>query len=144
VKGVCGTGDMDLFGWDKVPGEDSQKLRDHLVYKMDWTKDAKIKKNDTNTHIIVAKDERLLVLKLNEEKKEVILEIDGVESYKYYLSYGSRTLYEDANEAAIYQMSKTAEMLGANAILGIVLEDIHPPHSIRRYTMVYGTAVIIE
>lgn len=73
----CQTG-WYLFNWDKIPGNDSDKLIEFLKQKfsIDWAKTAKIEKIDDGRTIRVSLDKNYLSLRLNNEKTNVILEID--------------------------------------------------------------------
>ncbi len=65
-----------LFSWDEILGNDSVRL-DFLKQKfsIDWIKTAKIEKTDDRT-IIVSTEKNSLLLKLNNEKTKLNLEID--------------------------------------------------------------------
>jgi chaperonin cofactor prefoldin len=67
-----------VFCWEKVPGEDNQKLLDYLAKSFDFEREkAEIKKIDNDMTIeVLAADNRLL-LKLNEETDRVIMEVNG-------------------------------------------------------------------
>jgi chaperonin cofactor prefoldin len=70
--------DEVVFCWEKVPGEDNQKLLDYLAKSFHFERDkVKIKKIDNDMTIeVLAADTRLL-LKLNEETDRVIMEVNG-------------------------------------------------------------------
>lgn len=57
-----------LFSWDDVPGNDNNRLIDHLVktLNIDWAEDAKIDKSGTGKTITVKKEKNSLELELNE------------------------------------------------------------------------------
>ena len=76
-----------LFSWDDVPGKDGNRLLKHLEdnLKIDWAKNAKIKKNDDGKAITVTKGKNSLMFKLNEEENKVSLEISGGETHEYIL-----------------------------------------------------------
>jgi hypothetical protein len=59
-----------LFSWDDIPGNDSERLVNHLVkdLKIDWAKNAESRKTDDRKTINVTKDRNSLELKL--ERKE--------------------------------------------------------------------------
>jgi hypothetical protein len=77
----------EVFSWDKIPGEDSEKLTKFLAGKfgIGWVNNASIEQNDTGKAIIVSASEtgESLSLKLNDERTEAILEINGVQIDKF-------------------------------------------------------------
>jgi len=76
-----------LFSWDDVPKKDSRQFIDFLEnnLKIDWVKNAKIKKSDNGKTITVTNKENSLKFKLEEDKSKVVLEIDGGGTYEYIL-----------------------------------------------------------
>lgn len=76
-----------LFSWDDIPGNDNRRLLDYLMksLKIDWAKNAEIKKKENGKTIAVTKGENSLKLKLNEKEGKVLLEIVGGKTYKYIL-----------------------------------------------------------
>lgn len=68
----------DLLDWIKIPGNDSLRLIDFLKvkYGIDWVKTAKIEKIDDGKAIRVYTEKKFLLLKLNNEKTKLIIEID--------------------------------------------------------------------
>lgn len=93
---------MYLFSWDDVPGNDSNRLKDHLVktLEIDWAENAEIKKNDTGKTITVNKDENSLKLELDEEKNKVILNISSGKLYEYTFKKenGKLNIYDNIDE----------------------------------------------
>lgn len=69
-----------LFSWDKIPGDDNQKLIEFLIkeFGVCWTKNAEIEKNETGTVVKVFTKENILSLELNDKETEVLLKIDNV------------------------------------------------------------------
>lgn len=67
------------FCWNKIPGEHNKQLIEFLDERLriDWAKNAEIKKIDDNT-ITVSAEKNSLSLILNDEKTKVILEIGGI------------------------------------------------------------------
>ena len=76
-----------MFSWDDVPGNDSERLRKHLVDdpKKDWAKDAEINKSSDGKAIILTKENNSLVFKLDKKENMVTLEINSVKTYEYIL-----------------------------------------------------------
>jgi len=72
-----------LFSWDEIPGKDDERLLEFLKQNFDgnWEM-AKIKKTHNNT-IIVSNEISSLSLKLNNEKTNVNLTINGVRAYEF-------------------------------------------------------------
>ena len=92
-----------LFSWDEIPGNDNNKLIKYLIQKfgIDWVKDGKIEKNDDGKAIIVRTDQKILSLKLNNEKTNVNLEIDDGSTVEFIVKLENSKLniyYYDNNE----------------------------------------------
>ncbi len=66
------------FNWDNIPGNDNGRLIDFLKQKLsiDWLKTAKIEKIDNGKTIRVSTEKNFLLLKLNNEKTKLNIEID--------------------------------------------------------------------
>lgn len=67
-----------LFSWDKIPGNDNEKLIEFLIRKFGvyWVKIAEIEKIDNDKTIRLTTGKRFLSLKLNYEEAKVSIEID--------------------------------------------------------------------
>lgn len=76
-----------LFNWDEIPGKDYEILVEILATKFGivWIKSAEMKKSDDDMTITAITKEKFLSLKRNDEKNEVILEIDGRKRYEFIL-----------------------------------------------------------
>jgi hypothetical protein len=74
-----------LFSWEKVPGNDSERLIEFLMlnFNIEWIKAAKINKNDDGKTIRITNDTNFLSLTLNNEKNNVKLEIDDGRTDKF-------------------------------------------------------------
>ena len=72
--------DKYLFRWGEIPGNDDDRLIDFLkdIFKVEWVKTENINKIDDGKTIIVSNQEKIISLKLNDEKTKVNLEIDGI------------------------------------------------------------------
>jgi hypothetical protein len=85
-----------LFSWDKIPGDDNQKLIEFLIkeFGVCWTKNAEIEKNDTGIVVKVFTKENSLLLELNDKRTEVLLKIDNVRkrSLKAKMRYSTNEL----------------------------------------------------
>lgn len=70
---------VHVFCWEDVPGDDKARLIDFLANNLGikWAKNANIEKSDKDQTIIVSTEANILHLKLNSNKMEVMLEIDG-------------------------------------------------------------------
>jgi hypothetical protein len=79
LKNLC------LFNWNDVPGNDSERLIYHLVttLKIDWAKDAEIKKSDDGKTITVTNGDHSLELELNENEGKVILKTNSEKLREY-------------------------------------------------------------
>jgi hypothetical protein len=73
-----------VFSWDEIPGKDEEVLRKFLTqkFRIDWVKTAKIEKFYGKI-IRVYSEKNSISLKLNDEKTEVILEIDDGRTNKF-------------------------------------------------------------
>ena len=73
-----------VFSWNEIPEEGNRRLKKFLTTKLglDWVKNAEIIKIDDKT-IRISANKNSLLLKLNDEKTEVILEIDGFKKYEF-------------------------------------------------------------
>ncbi|MFZ3382990.1 MAG: ATP-binding protein [Candidatus Methanoperedens sp.] len=69
-----------LFGWDEIPGNDSENLIDFVKKELglDWVMDAKIEKIDNYRTIIISSDKNSLLLKLNDDKTKINLMTEDV------------------------------------------------------------------
>lgn len=69
---------MYLFSWDKIPGNDNERLIKYIKYNfdIDWVKTAKIEKFDGDKTIRVYTEKNSISLRLNDEKTRVSLKID--------------------------------------------------------------------
>lgn len=67
-----------LFGWDKIPGNDSKRLIDFLKerFDIDCVKKENIEKIENDKTIRVSTEQNCLLLKLNDEKTKLYIEID--------------------------------------------------------------------
>ena len=74
-----------LFRWDDIPGKDNVRLLNYLVkIKINWVKNAEIKKSDDGKTITVTKEKNSIRFKL-EKKDKVTLKIDSGKTRKYIL-----------------------------------------------------------
>jgi hypothetical protein len=76
--GECGRIPWDVFCWDEIPGKDNERLKKYLKegVDIDWGKNATIEKIDDKT-IKVFTQIKSLLLKLDDAKGKVVLEING-------------------------------------------------------------------
>lgn len=74
-----------LFSWDEIPGNDSLTLTDFLKKKFDvnWVKTAKIEKIDNDKTIKVSTGQKFILLKLNNEKTKLFIEINDVRTDEF-------------------------------------------------------------
>jgi hypothetical protein len=73
-----------LFSWDEIPGNDSEKLKDFLKmeFRIDWVNTAKIEKINNDKTIKISNGQEFILLKLNNEKTKLYIEIDDVRTYE--------------------------------------------------------------
>ena len=99
VKGQFNS-ELYLFSWEKVPGNDSERLREYLMqnFNIEWIKTAKINKNDDDKTIMIKNDTNFLSLTL--EKNNVNLEINDVRTDKFIVKTknGERNIYSVYSE----------------------------------------------
>lgn len=76
-----------LFSWDDIPGNDSKRLLKFLKedLKIKEIENPKIEKSDDGKAITIAKENNLLIFKLNNKENTVTLEINGRKIYEYIL-----------------------------------------------------------
>lgn len=90
--------DSCLFSWDKVPGNDNAKLIEFLKerFYLQWIKTAKIEKIDGGRIIKIFYEKNSVLLRLNDEKTEVNLIIDNVETYRFIakIEAGDLNIYQ--------------------------------------------------
>ncbi len=67
-----------LFSWNEIPGNDEKGLKQFIEnnYSIDWVNIAKSKKIDNDRTIEISTENNHLLLKLNDKKTKVNLEID--------------------------------------------------------------------
>jgi hypothetical protein len=89
-----------LFSWGNIPGEDNEKLVNHLekCLKLNWVKNADIHKSDDNTTITLTSGKHTLILRL---ENIVLLELGIEETYKYAVQKENGKLNVYNNEARL-------------------------------------------
>ncbi|CEG13187.1 putative DNA ligase (ATP) [groundwater metagenome] len=102
-----------LFNWEDIP-ENNAELIKFLKgdLKIEWIENAKIEKSDDGKVITITKGEKLLIFKLDEEEKKIILEVRGGEKQEYILK-------KDRVDLKIYKIEKihTEDIESFNKIL---------------------------
>ncbi len=87
-----------LFAWADITGKDSKCFREHLEedLKINWAKDAKIKKIDEE-NICVTNGENSLILTISKRENKVILRRNNEKPYEYILKNeeGKFNIYDD-------------------------------------------------
>ncbi len=104
-----------LFSWNDVPGTDSGRLLKFLRnnLKINWAKNAEIKKSDNCETITVINGGNSITLKLNKGENKVTLKIAGSNTHKYISK-------EEGDKINIYGKDKD----GVQSHL--VIEDLKP------------------
>ncbi|MFZ3165988.1 MAG: hypothetical protein WA130_00120 [Candidatus Methanoperedens sp.] len=76
---------MHLFSWDKIPGNDNERLIEFLMqnFSIEWVIAAIISKTDDGKTIMVNSKTNFLSLILNDDKTKVKLEIDDGRTVKF-------------------------------------------------------------
>jgi len=87
ATGVGINGNLYLFSWDNIPGEDVSKLKKFLRDDFDanWVEKADIVKTKDNKKIVVSADKNSAEITLNEEDNKVSLKINA-KTYDDYLA----------------------------------------------------------
>lgn len=72
-------GEKYLFSWEEISVNDSDRLKGFLRHKfsIDWIKTAIIEKIDKDNTIKISTGKKFLLLKLNNEKTRLYIEMDG-------------------------------------------------------------------
>lgn len=93
--------DSYLFTWDEIPGNDNKRLKEFLKdkYEIEWVTMADIKKINDGKTIKISSENNSLLLRLNNKKSKVILEIDAVRADKF-------DVIENDKKFEIYDSSK--------------------------------------
>jgi hypothetical protein len=96
---------LDIFSWENVPGNDSERLLRYLLNDRDigWAKSAEIHKSDDGKIIRIFKDENSAKLMIDETEKKVTLKIS--DGRIYYLE-----VKKENGKLKICDMSKRKEM----------------------------------
>ncbi len=87
ATGVGINGNLYLFSWDNIPGEDAPKLKKFLRDDFDanWVEKADIVKTKDNKKIVVSSDKNSAEITLNDEDNKVALKIND-KTYDDYLA----------------------------------------------------------
>ncbi|MCK4733671.1 MAG: hypothetical protein KAT65_14550, partial [Methanophagales archaeon] len=95
----------DIFSWENVPGNDSERLLRYLMNDRDigWAKSAEIHKSDDGRTICIFEDENSAKLMIDETEKKVTLKIS--DGRIYYLE-----VKKENGKLKICDMSKRKEM----------------------------------
>jgi len=98
VQGGLINQNVYLFSWEKIPGNDNERLIEFLMqnFNIEWVKAAEIKKIDDGKTIMVTSETNVLSLTLNEEKTNINLEIDDGRTDKFIVKI-------ENHEIKIYQ-----------------------------------------
>ena len=82
--------DTSLFIWDKVPGEDSEKLKRYLVSDLgiDWARKATLTKSSDNLTISISTDNNSAEITMDEDIESATLGIDGAQNYTLRVEKG--------------------------------------------------------
>ncbi len=89
------------FDWDKIPGDDEQKLKELLSsnHKMEWAEDAQIEKKKSDDKIIVRNDGNSAEIKIDNDSKMATLETGGKVICKMDIKMdanNNQIIYEDS------------------------------------------------
>lgn len=74
-----------LFSWDEVPGNDNKRLLEFLKqnFNIDWVEIAKVEKFEDGRTIKISAENDSVLLRLNDQKTEVNLKINGSRTGKF-------------------------------------------------------------
>jgi NTE family protein len=86
--------DKYLFCWNKIPGDDNEKLMEFLRkdFNIEWTENALIEKTDNGNIIRVFKESNSLLLELNTKKTIVSLITDKNKTYEFSVKIHNKDL----------------------------------------------------
>ena len=91
-----------LFNWDKVPGNDSERLLRYLMTAHDigWAENAEIRKSDDGKTIYISKDENSAEIVIDEDKEKATLKIRDGRTYdlKVKKENGKLNIYDAYKE----------------------------------------------
>ena len=87
ATGVGINGNLYLFSWNKVPGEDTPRLKKFLRedFGANWVEKADVVKTKDNKTIVVSSDKNSAEITLDEEGNKVVLKINA-KTYDDYLA----------------------------------------------------------
>ncbi len=92
--------DKYLFSWNKIPGDDDEKLMEFLknYLDIDWIENAKIEKTDNGSSIRVYNGTNSLLLKLNDKNTLVSLKVNKNKTHEF-------TVKMEKNDINLYNKS---------------------------------------
>ncbi len=111
-----------VFRWDKITGNDNERLIEFLTHEFGiyWVKTAKIEKYNNGKIIKAKTEDNSLLLKLDDKKKEMILEItcDGTNKFTAKRKSNELNIYENSdNLLKSIANSKSAVYIQCNEII---------------------------
>ena len=99
-------GNLNLFSWDEIPGNDNGRLIEYLNrhFAIEWVKTAEIEKIDDGGAIKVSTGINFLSLSLNDEKTKVDIRIDDGRTDKFIVKTknGELNIYGNSYQQAGY------------------------------------------
>jgi hypothetical protein len=125
-----------LFCWDEIPRNDTAKLIYFLSQRfgLEWIKTAKIEKINGDKTIQISNGKNLILMKLNEEKARVNVEIDDFRTDDFILMTGENRTLEIYEEGSIWVPRESSILLWRQTLdpnfiiipvyLGIKPEDL--------------------
>ena len=91
-----------LFSWDDIPEKDSGELMEFLddKYDIDWIKTAKIDKNESNNTLKIYNEHNSILLKFNNDKTRVKIELDDgrINNYDVKKENDKLNIFRKVNE----------------------------------------------
>lgn len=127
-----------VFSWDKVLGNEEDKLRSFLQEKFtaDWVKNAKIQRSNDKT-IEVSLDKNSIIIRLSDDKKNVNVETGDDRRYKLKVK-------EEKGELNIYKKDKIPEKLNdmlkeifsSVSLKDVIIEEIPIDESLKNEKLV--------
>ena len=97
-----------LFGWDNIPGEDSEKLASYLRkgHDIDWVESEDLHKSEDGKTIHSSNDKNSLKIMIDEKKEKGTLEINNARIYdlKVKKENGKLNIYEIKNYKNMYHI----------------------------------------
>ena len=122
--------EKSLFGWNNIPGEDSEKLASYLRkdHDIDWVESKDIHKSEDGKTIYISNDKNSLKIMIDEKKEKGTLEVNNARIYdlKVKNENDKLNIYEVKNYKDMYRIYMVSENYknGLNAVKDLLRRGI--------------------